>query len=140
MKIPFGIAQTSKGVPYNEIVARRFIFPRMREFEQMEMQFFVKPGTENGWVQPWKEALSIACTALSFPDGKHPPDHLKSWRTTPTPPATSSSVPFGFRNWGIRRVPTSTWATRNSRAKLTCFVPTLNQNYVPYVVRDLDRA
>ena len=54
MKIPFGIAQTGKAFR-NEIVARQFIF-RMREFEQMEMQFFVRPGTEGHWYQYWKEA------------------------------------------------------------------------------------
>src|SRR5665811_689742 len=53
MKIPFGIAQTGKAFR-NEIVARQFIF-RMREFEQMEMQFFVKPGTEEQWYQHWKK-------------------------------------------------------------------------------------
>src|SRR5204863_8645019 len=53
MKIPFGIAQTGKAFR-NEIVARQFIF-RMREFEQMEMQFFVKPGTEMEWYNTWKE-------------------------------------------------------------------------------------
>ena len=52
MKIPFGIAQTGKAFR-NEIVARQFIF-RMREFEQMEMQFFVKPGTEMEWYNHWK--------------------------------------------------------------------------------------
>ncbi|MBS1626705.1 MAG: glycine--tRNA ligase [Bacteroidetes bacterium] len=53
MKIPFGIAQTGKAFR-NEIVARQFIF-RMREFEQMEMQFFVRPGTEGEWYKFWKE-------------------------------------------------------------------------------------
>jgi glycyl-tRNA synthetase len=53
MKIPFGIAQTGKAFR-NEIVARQFIF-RMREFEQMEMQFFVRPGTEGKWYKIWKE-------------------------------------------------------------------------------------
>ena len=52
MKIPFGIAQTGKAFR-NEIVARQFIF-RMREFEQMEMQFFVKPGTQKEWYDQWK--------------------------------------------------------------------------------------
>src|SRR5699024_7224953 len=52
MKIPFGIAQTGKAFR-NEIVARQFIF-RMREFEQMEMQFFVRPGTELEWYEHWK--------------------------------------------------------------------------------------
>ncbi len=53
MKIPFGIAQTGKAFR-NEIVARQFIF-RMREFEQMEMQFFVRPGTQKEWYNHWKE-------------------------------------------------------------------------------------
>ena len=53
MKIPFGIAQTGKAFR-NEIVARQFIF-RMREFEQMEMQFFVRPGEEIKWYEHWKE-------------------------------------------------------------------------------------
>ncbi len=53
MKIPFGIAQTGKAFR-NEIVARQFIF-RMREFEQMEMQFFVEPGEEIEWYEHWKE-------------------------------------------------------------------------------------
>ncbi|MGL4598646.1 MAG: glycine--tRNA ligase, partial [Bacteroidia bacterium] len=52
MKIPFGIAQTGKAFR-NEIVARQFIF-RMREFEQMEMQFFIRPGTEDEWYEKWK--------------------------------------------------------------------------------------
>ena len=49
MKIPFGIAQTGKAFR-NEIVARQFIF-RMREFEQMEMQFLIKPGTQQKWYE-----------------------------------------------------------------------------------------
>ena len=52
-KIPFGIAQIGKAFR-NEIIARQFIF-RMREFEQMEMQFFVKPGTQKEWYEKWKE-------------------------------------------------------------------------------------
>src|SRR5690554_3448591 len=52
MKIPFGIAQIGKAFR-NEIVARQFIF-RMREFEQMEMQFFVRPGEEMQWYEYWK--------------------------------------------------------------------------------------
>ena len=53
MKIPFGIAQIGKAFR-NEIIARQFIF-RMREFEQMEMQFFVKPGTQKEWYEIWKK-------------------------------------------------------------------------------------
>ena len=52
-KVPFGIAQIGKAFR-NEIIARQFIF-RMREFEQMEMQFFVRPGTELEWYEKWKE-------------------------------------------------------------------------------------
>ena len=53
LKIPFGIAQIGKAFR-NEIVARQFIF-RMREFEQMEMQFFIKPGTQKEWYEKWKD-------------------------------------------------------------------------------------
>ena len=53
MKLPFGIAQIGKAFR-NEIIARQFIF-RMREFEQMEMQFFVEPGSEMDWYNLWKE-------------------------------------------------------------------------------------
>lgn len=69
MKVPFGIAQTGKAFR-NEIVARQFIF-RMREFEQMEMQFFVRPGTEGEWYKHWKEErlnwhLSLGIPAEKF--------------------------------------------------------------------------
>ena len=58
MKLPFGIAQTGKAFR-NEIVARQFIF-RMREFEQMELQFFVRPGTEIEWFKKWEKSISSA--------------------------------------------------------------------------------
>jgi glycyl-tRNA synthetase len=69
MKIPFGIAQIGKAFR-NEIVARQFIF-RMREFEQMEMQFFVRPGTQKEWFDKWKQtrlklAFSIRNCARKF--------------------------------------------------------------------------
>ncbi len=64
MKIPFGIAQIGKAFR-NEIVARQFIF-RMREFEQMEMQFFVKPGTELDWFAKWKQTRMAWHLALGF--------------------------------------------------------------------------
>jgi glycyl-tRNA synthetase len=69
MKIPFGIAQTGKAFR-NEIVARQFIF-RMREFEQMEMQFFVRPGTEGEWYQYWKEARLQWHLALGIDPAKY---------------------------------------------------------------------
>src|SRR6186997_811115 len=75
MKIPFGIAQTGKAFR-NEIVARQFIF-RMREFEQMEMQFFIKPGTEMEWYNKWKEMRMKWHQALGFPENKYRfHDHL----------------------------------------------------------------
>jgi glycyl-tRNA synthetase len=64
MKIPFGIAQIGKAFR-NEIVARQFIF-RMREFEQMELQFFVKPGTELDWFEKWKSIRMKWHQALGF--------------------------------------------------------------------------
>jgi len=67
MKIPFGIAQTGKAFR-NEIVARQFIF-RMREFEQMEMQFFIKPGTQKEWYEHWKETLSDSFGHTPFVSG-----------------------------------------------------------------------
>jgi glycyl-tRNA synthetase len=70
MKIPFGIAQTGKAFR-NEIVARQFIF-RMREFEQMEMQFFVKPGTEMKWYEYWKDdTIEAWHKALGLPARKY---------------------------------------------------------------------
>ena len=76
MKIPFGIAQTGKAFR-NEIVARQFIF-RMREFEQMEMQFFVRPGTQKAWYEHWKSARMRWQLSLGIPEEKfrfH--DHIK---------------------------------------------------------------
>jgi glycyl-tRNA synthetase len=69
MKIPFGIAQTGKAFR-NEIVARQFIF-RMSEFEQMEMQFFVKPGEELTWFEYWKEQRMKWHKAMGIPAEKY---------------------------------------------------------------------
>ena len=76
MKVPFGIAQTGKAFR-NEIVARQFIF-RMREFEQMEMQFFVRPGTEMQWYSYWKQARMRWHEQLGMgTDAYRYHDHLK---------------------------------------------------------------
>ena len=69
MKIPFGIAQIGKAFR-NEIVARQFIF-RMREFEQMEMQFFVRPGTEMQWWNEWRNTRMAWHRALGFGDDNY---------------------------------------------------------------------
>jgi glycyl-tRNA synthetase len=96
MKIPFGIAQTGKAFR-NEIVARQFIF-RMREFEQMEMQFFVRPGTEGTWYQYWKEArlqwhLSLGTAAAKY--RYH--DHIKLAHYAKEACDIEFEFPFGFK-------------------------------------------
>jgi glycyl-tRNA synthetase len=96
MKIPFGIAQTGKAFR-NEIVARQFIF-RMREFEQMEMQFFVRPGTEMQWYDYWKKArlnwhLSLGLGAEKY--RYH--DHLKVAHYANAACDIEHDFPFGFK-------------------------------------------
>ncbi|VAV85941.1 Glycyl-tRNA synthetase, partial [hydrothermal vent metagenome] len=96
MKIPFGIAQTGKAFR-NEIVARQFIF-RMREFEQMEMQFFVKPGTQKEWYEKWKETrlkwhLSLGMGAENY--RFH--DHEKLAHYADAASDIEFKFPFGFK-------------------------------------------
>jgi glycyl-tRNA synthetase len=96
MKIPFGIAQTGKAFR-NEIVARQFIF-RMREFEQMEMQFFVRPGTEGEWYEKWKAARIAWHKALGFPETKYRfHDHLKLAHYAKAACDIEFEFPFGFK-------------------------------------------
>ena len=96
MKVPFGIAQIGKAFR-NEIVARQFIF-RMREFEQMEMQFFVKPGTELDWFKKWKETRLKWHKALGFGDASyryHDHDKLAHYANAATD--IEFLMPFGFK-------------------------------------------
>jgi len=96
MKIPFGIAQTGKAFR-NEIVARQFIF-RMREFEQMEMQFFVKPGEEMKWYDYWKEKRQNWHLALGIPKEKYRfHDHLKVAHYANAACDIEFDFPFGFK-------------------------------------------
>ncbi|MEY4852945.1 MAG: hypothetical protein RIS99_1340, partial [Bacteroidota bacterium] len=96
MKIPFGIAQTGKAFR-NEIVARQFIF-RMREFEQMEMQFFVRPGTEMEWYQHWKETRMKWHLALGLGADKYKfHDHLKLAHYANAAADIEFKFPFGFK-------------------------------------------
>ncbi len=96
MKIPFGIAQTGKAFR-NEIVARQFIF-RMREFEQMEMQFFVRPGTEGDWYQHWKEARLKWHMSLGIPAEKYRyHDHVKLAHYAKEACDIEFEFPFGFK-------------------------------------------
>ena len=136
MKIPFGIAQTGKAFR-NEIVARQFIF-RMREFEQMEMQFFVKPGTEMEWYHYWKETRLKWHRALGFPEGKYRfHDHLKLAHYANAACDIEFEFPFGFKELeGIHSRTDFDLKSHESFSgkKLQYFDPELNENYVPYVV------
>ncbi len=96
MKIPFGIAQTGKAFR-NEIVARQFIF-RMREFEQMEMQFFIRPGTQKEWYNYWKEARLQWHLSLGIPAEKYRyHDHVKLAHYADAALDIEYEFPFGFK-------------------------------------------
>lgn len=96
MRIPFGIAQTGKAFR-NEIVARQFIF-RMREFEQMEMQFFVRPGTEGEWYKHWKEARLQWHLSLGLPADKYRyHDHVKLAHYAKEACDIEFEFPIGFK-------------------------------------------
>ena len=135
-KIPFGIAQIGKAFR-NEIVARQFIF-RMREFEQMEMQFFVRPGEEMNYYNYkkktrmlWHRALGTDASMLQFHD------HDKVAHYANAAVDIEFKFPFGFKelegihsrtNFDLSR------HTEFSGKKLQYFDPELNENYIPYVV------
>ena len=96
MKLPFGIAQIGKAFR-NEIVARQFIF-RMREFEQMEMQFFVKPGTELDWFKAWKKTRMNWHQALGFgAENYRYHDHEKLAHYANAATDIEFRMPFGFK-------------------------------------------
>ena len=136
MKIPFGIAQTGKAFR-NEIVARQFIF-RMREFEQMEMQCFVKPGEELKWYEYWKE--NRLKWHLSLGLGKENyrfHDHEKLAHYANAATDIEFNFPFGFKELeGIHsRTDFDLKAHEQySGKKLQYFDTEENKNYVPYVV------
>ena len=136
MKIPFGIAQIGKAFR-NEIVARQFIF-RMREFEQMEMQFFVRPGTELDWFDKWREKrlrwhLSMGIDASKYRFHKH--DKLAHYANAAYD--IEFQFPFGFKEVeGIHSRTDFDLGNHSkfSGKKITYFDPELNESYVPYVV------
>jgi glycyl-tRNA synthetase len=136
MKIPFGIAQTGKAFR-NEIVARQFIF-RMREFEQMEMQFFVKPGEELEWFEYWKQERLRWHLSLGIPSAKYRfHDHDKLAHYANAAADIEFEFPFGFKELeGIHsRTDFDLGAHQKySGKKLQYFDPELNENYVPFVV------
>jgi len=136
MKIPFGIAQTGKAFR-NEIVARQFIF-RMREFEQMEMQFFVKPGTQKEWYQKWKETRLKWHLSLGMGADKYRfHDHEKLAHYADAATDIEFKFPFGFKELeGIHsRTDFDLKAhEEHSGKKLQYFDHEENKSYVPYVV------
>ena len=136
MKIPFGIAQTGKAFR-NEIVARQFIF-RMREFEQMEMQFFVRPGEEMRWYDYWKEARLKWHLSLGLGEENYRfHDHEKLAHYANAASDIEFNFPFGFKELeGIHSRTDFDLKQHEafSGKKLQFFDPELNESYVPYVV------
>ncbi len=135
-KVPFGIAQIGKAFR-NEIVARQFIF-RMREFEQMEMQFFIRPGSQKEWYAAWKEkrmawhlAIGTSPAKLKFKDH----DNLAHYADAAVD--IQFEFPFGFRELeGIHSRTDFDLRSHQelSGKKLQYFDPEINENYVPFVV------
>ena len=145
MKIPFGIAQIGKAFR-NEIVARQFLF-RMREFEQMEMQFFVRPGEEMKWYQYWKEERMKWHLSLGIPAEKYRfHDHDKLAHYANAAADIEFEFPIGFKELeGIHsRTDFDLGAHQEfSGKKLQYFDHEVNESYVPYVVETsigLDRT
>ncbi|MFN5444146.1 MAG: glycine--tRNA ligase [Crocinitomicaceae bacterium] len=136
MKIPFGIAQIGKAFR-NEIVARQFIF-RMREFEQMEMQFFVRPGEEMKWYEYWKDTRVKWHKALGLGDSAYRlHDHIKLAHYANAACDIEFDFPMGFKELeGIHsRTDFDLKQHENhSGKKMQYFDPELNESYVPYVV------
>lgn len=136
MKLPFGIAQIGKAFR-NEIVARQFIF-RMREFEQMEMQFFVQPGTEMKWFSHWKETRMKWHQALGFGEKNYRfHDHEKLAHYANAATDIEYRFPFGFKE--VEGIHSRTdfdlkQHQEHSGKKIQYFDPEKNESYVPYVV------
>lgn len=135
-KVPFGIAQIGKAFR-NEIVARQFIF-RMREFEQMEMQYFVRPGKELEFYEYWKETRLKWHKKLGLGDTKYRfHDHEKLAHYANAASDIEFQFPFGFKELeGIHsRTDFDLSSHQNhSGKKLQYFDPEINDSYIPYVV------
>ena len=145
LKIPFGIAQIGKAFR-NEIVARQFIF-RMREFEQMEMQFFVRPGEEMKWYEYWKNERINWHLSLGIDENHYRfHDHIKLAHYANAACDIEFNFPMGFKE--LEGIHSRTdfdlkQHEKHSGKKLQYFDPEINQNYVPYVVETsigLDRT
>jgi glycyl-tRNA synthetase len=135
-KVPFGIAQIGKAFR-NEIVARQFIF-RMREFEQMEMQFFVPPGSEMEWYAYWKQFRLKWHIALGMPEAKyrfHDHDNLAHYANAAVD--IQFDFPFGFKELeGIHSRTDFDLSSHQqlSGKKISYFDPERNESYIPYVI------
>lgn len=151
MKIPFGIAQVGKAFR-NEIVARGFIF-RMREFEQMEMQFFVRPGTQKEWYEFWKNERMKWHRTLGIPESRYRfHDHIKLAHYADAACDIEYDFPMGFKE--VEGIHSRTdFDLKNhqeySKKKMQYFDNDLDENgkpfgnYIPYVVETsigLDRT
>ncbi|MBM3400509.1 MAG: glycine--tRNA ligase [Bacteroidetes bacterium] len=135
-KIPFGIAQTGK-VFRNEIVARQFIM-RMKEFEQMELQFFCKPGSELEWYAYWKEQRLKWHLALGTEKNSYRyHDHVKLAHYANAAVDIEFNFPFGFKEVEGIHSRTDFDLSKHeefSGKKLRYFDPETNESYIPYVV------
>ena len=136
MKIPFGIAQIGKAFR-NEVIARQFIM-RMREFEQMEMQFFVRPGTEMEWYSHWKETRLKWHLALGTSSAKYRyHDHAKLAHYANAAVDIEFEFPYGFKEVeGIHSRTDFDLSQHQqfSGKKMQYFDSEINENYVPYVI------
>ncbi len=136
LKIPFGIAQIGKAFR-NEIVARQFIF-RMREFEQMEMQFFIRPGTQKEWYEYWKEERLKWHLSLGIPKESYRfHNHTKLAHYADAALDIEYDFPFGFKEVeGIHSRTDFDLSNHQkySNKKLTYFDNEINQHYIPYVI------
>ena len=136
LKIPFGIAQIGKAFR-NEIVARQFIF-RMREFEQMEMQFFIRPGTQKEWYEYWKEERLKWHLSLGIPKEKYRfHDHVKLAFYADSALDIEYEFPIGFKE--VEGIHSRTdydlsQHQKYSGKKLTYFDTEVNKHYIPYVI------
>ena len=152
MKVPFGIAQTGKAFR-NEIVARGFIF-RMREFEQMEMQYFVRPGTQKDWYEFWKAERTKWHRAIGIPESQERyHDHIKLAHYADMACDIEYNFPMGFKEVEGIHSRTDYDLTRHqefSKKKMQYFDAEINPetgkaygNYIPYVIETsigLDRT
>ncbi len=143
MKIPFGIAQVGKAFR-NEIVARQFIF-RMREFEQMEMQFFIRPGTQKEWYEYWKAERLKWHLELGIPGNKYRyHDHVKLAHYADAACDIEYEFPFGFKEVEGIHSRTDFDLTQHqeySKKKMQYFDNDIDVstgkpfgNYIPYVI------